>query len=230
MGRSCWLAAPAMAQDYRARVQGQITDESRGALPGVTVTLLNEATGVVVRSRHRRRRALPVRLRRSGQLQRHRGAAGLPRGRAEGGARAAARRRHRRSADGAGDGRRDHHGAGIVAAGAVQFEQLGPDARTRSSSTRCRLADATRTTWRTSIRRSSTRPGRRRRRTGRTTTPTPTTTTPAAAPAAPTPSCSTASRSARATRRPTRRRWTRSRKSPSPRAASTPRTATASAA
>jgi hypothetical protein len=35
-----------MAQDYRARVQGQITDESRGALPGATVTLLNEATGV----------------------------------------------------------------------------------------------------------------------------------------------------------------------------------------
>src|SRR4029453_2662913 len=28
------------------KVQGQITDESRGALPGVTVTLANEATGV----------------------------------------------------------------------------------------------------------------------------------------------------------------------------------------
>ncbi len=46
VGAVLGLAAPAMAQDYRARVQGQITDESRGALPGVTVTLLNEATGV----------------------------------------------------------------------------------------------------------------------------------------------------------------------------------------
>src|SRR6187431_3548805 len=46
VGAVVWLAAPAMAQDYRARVQGQITDESRGALPGVTVTLANEATGV----------------------------------------------------------------------------------------------------------------------------------------------------------------------------------------
>src|SRR5215510_10241350 len=41
-----WLAAPVNAQDYRARVQGQIVDESKGALPGVTVTMLNEATGV----------------------------------------------------------------------------------------------------------------------------------------------------------------------------------------
>jgi hypothetical protein len=43
-----WLVVPAMAQDYRARVQGQIVDESRGALPGVTVRLLNDATGVAV--------------------------------------------------------------------------------------------------------------------------------------------------------------------------------------
>ena len=35
VGAVVWLATPAMAQDYRARVQGQITDESRGALPGV---------------------------------------------------------------------------------------------------------------------------------------------------------------------------------------------------
>ena len=34
VGAVVWLAAPAMAQDYRARVQGQVTDESRGALPG----------------------------------------------------------------------------------------------------------------------------------------------------------------------------------------------------
>ena len=43
-----WLVAPVMAQDYRARVQGQIVDESRGALPGVTVRLQNDATGVAV--------------------------------------------------------------------------------------------------------------------------------------------------------------------------------------
>ena len=46
VGAVVWLAAPAMAQDYRARVQGQITDESHGVLPGVTVTLRNDATGV----------------------------------------------------------------------------------------------------------------------------------------------------------------------------------------
>ena len=80
-------------------------------------------------TRHRRRRALSVRLRRSGQLHHHRGAAGIPRGAQQSRARAAARRRHRRSGDGAGGGRRDHHGAGLVAAGAVQFEQLGHDAR-----------------------------------------------------------------------------------------------------
>ena len=41
----CLLALvvmPASAQDYRARVQGVVTDETQGAMPGVTVTLLNE--------------------------------------------------------------------------------------------------------------------------------------------------------------------------------------------
>jgi hypothetical protein len=38
--------APAHAQDYRARVQGQVTDSSAAALPGVLVKLTNEATGV----------------------------------------------------------------------------------------------------------------------------------------------------------------------------------------
>jgi hypothetical protein len=37
---------PAHAQDYRARVQGTIVDSSQGALPGVAVRLINEATGV----------------------------------------------------------------------------------------------------------------------------------------------------------------------------------------
>lgn len=42
------LLAPlvAHAQDYRGRLQGLVTDASQGALPGVTVTLTNDATGV----------------------------------------------------------------------------------------------------------------------------------------------------------------------------------------
>ncbi|MCX6544594.1 MAG: TonB-dependent receptor [Acidobacteria bacterium] len=39
------LASPASAQDYRARVQGSVQDESQAALPGATVTLVNDATG-----------------------------------------------------------------------------------------------------------------------------------------------------------------------------------------
>ena len=39
------LAPAAMAQDYRARVQGSVVDTSQAALPGVTVELINEATG-----------------------------------------------------------------------------------------------------------------------------------------------------------------------------------------
>ena len=73
-----------------------------------------------------------------------------------------------------------------------------------SSSTRCRSAAATRTTWPRSTRRITVSPADATR-TGRTTTPTPTTTTRAAARAAPTTCCSTACRSAPATRRPTRR-------------------------
>jgi len=42
------LATPASAQDYRGRVQGSVGDTSEGALPGVTVTLVNDATGVAV--------------------------------------------------------------------------------------------------------------------------------------------------------------------------------------
>lgn len=36
----------ALAQDYRARVQGSVTDESKGVMPGVAVNLINVATGV----------------------------------------------------------------------------------------------------------------------------------------------------------------------------------------
>lgn len=47
-----WLgASPAGAQDYRARVQGSVVDESQAGLPGVTVTLSNTATGVTVERR-----------------------------------------------------------------------------------------------------------------------------------------------------------------------------------
>ncbi len=42
------LPTTAPAQDYRARVQGSVADESGGALPGATVTLRNDATGVAV--------------------------------------------------------------------------------------------------------------------------------------------------------------------------------------
>ncbi|HYU79829.1 MAG TPA: TonB-dependent receptor, partial [Vicinamibacterales bacterium] len=42
------FGSPAVAQDYRARVQGSVLDESKGVLPGVSVTLRNDATGVAV--------------------------------------------------------------------------------------------------------------------------------------------------------------------------------------
>lgn len=50
IGVALVLAAawPAGAQDYRARVQGTVVDTSQAVLPGATVTLLNEATGVAV--------------------------------------------------------------------------------------------------------------------------------------------------------------------------------------
>lgn len=42
------LASSAGAQDYRGRVQGSVQDTSTGALPGVTVTLINIATAVSI--------------------------------------------------------------------------------------------------------------------------------------------------------------------------------------
>jgi hypothetical protein len=41
-----FLALPAVAQDYRGRVQGTVADETQALVPGVTVTLRNDATGV----------------------------------------------------------------------------------------------------------------------------------------------------------------------------------------
>src|ERR1700683_3520241 len=41
-------ASVAMAQDYRGRVEGVVTDQSKAVIPGATVTLLNVKTGVRV--------------------------------------------------------------------------------------------------------------------------------------------------------------------------------------
>jgi hypothetical protein len=48
IGQLAWLASTASAQDYRGRVQGAVADSSGGVLPGVTVMLTNDATGVAV--------------------------------------------------------------------------------------------------------------------------------------------------------------------------------------
>lgn len=42
------LAVPVLAQDSRGRVQGNIVDTSGGVLPGVSVVLQNDATGIAV--------------------------------------------------------------------------------------------------------------------------------------------------------------------------------------
>jgi Carboxypeptidase regulatory-like domain/TonB dependent receptor-like, beta-barrel len=47
-GAAMLVATPALGQEYRGRVQGSLTDQSRLVLPGVQVTLLNDATGVAV--------------------------------------------------------------------------------------------------------------------------------------------------------------------------------------
>lgn len=48
VGQLSIMAASAVAQDYRGRVQGTVVDQSDAALPGATVALTNDATGVVV--------------------------------------------------------------------------------------------------------------------------------------------------------------------------------------
>ena len=48
VGQLMLFAPGATAQDYRGRVQGSVLDSTQGALPGTTVTLMNDATGVAV--------------------------------------------------------------------------------------------------------------------------------------------------------------------------------------
>ena len=42
----CLLACSCLAQKYRARIEGLVTDPSQSAVPDATVTLLNTKTGV----------------------------------------------------------------------------------------------------------------------------------------------------------------------------------------
>ena len=42
------FAATGMAQDYRGRIEGLVTDESKAVIAGATVTLLNVNTGIRV--------------------------------------------------------------------------------------------------------------------------------------------------------------------------------------
>src|SRR5262245_36392967 len=46
VGQLLLPASGAGAQDYRGRVQGSVRDSTQGALPGATVTMVNDATGV----------------------------------------------------------------------------------------------------------------------------------------------------------------------------------------
>src|SRR2546430_457595 len=48
VGQLLMFAPGATAQDYRGRVQGSVLDSTQGALPGTTVTMVNDATGVAV--------------------------------------------------------------------------------------------------------------------------------------------------------------------------------------
>ena len=218
------------AQDYRARVQGSVADDSSGALPGATVTLRNDATGVAVDRVTDAEGRYIFDFVEPGHVHRSPPSCRVQAGRAAERARAAARRRHRRPDAGGrrrrGDGRRRSarrsRCSSTPSSSDITLERELIDQVPITGRNPYNLANLDPT--------MSTRRARRAARTGRITTPTPTTTTPAAARAAPTTSCSTACRSAPASRPPTRRRWTRSKRSPSRRTASTPRTATAWAA
>ena len=77
------LALPVFAQDSRGRVQGTIADSTGGVLPGVTVTLRNDATGPRDRPHQRDQRPLRLRPGRPRHLHDHRPSRGLRDGRAE---------------------------------------------------------------------------------------------------------------------------------------------------
>ena len=101
------------AQTGAATITGLVTDETGGALPGVTVTATNQATNVTVRRRLQRGRQLHHHAGAGRHLRRQGGAAGLPDGhdravhargaagrapRLQDGGRAARRRRSRSTA------------------------------------------------------------------------------------------------------------------------------------
>ena len=48
VGHLLLFAPGTAAQDYRGRVQGSILDSTQAGLPGTTVTMVNDATGVAV--------------------------------------------------------------------------------------------------------------------------------------------------------------------------------------
>ena len=227
IGLSLCSASTARAQDYRGRLQGSVTDESKSRAAGGHDHADQRCDRGRRRARHRRRWQIPVRLRRSRHVHDHRRARRIQEAGTEERPRAAARRRHGRSDVVSRRHRRDGHGRSAARQGAVQYEQLrhhaGAAAHRSTADHRPQSVQPGQPGSHDHARRSATR-------TVRTITPTPTTTTQAAAPGARTTCCSTACRSGPATRRPTRRPWTRSRKSRSPRTAWTRRTATASAA
>ena len=181
---SCWLAAPAMAQDYRGRVQGRSrTRAQRRAARRHRHAARTTATGVSSIGVHRRRRALPVRLRRSGQLHRdRRELQGFQIGRAD--RMCACRSAATSPVDlqlGVATVAETHHRAGSSPAGAVQLEQLGSHARAPAGRPGAdqRAAIPYSLAQPRSVDRQ--RDARQPTRTVPTITPTPTTTTPAAA-------------------------------------------------
>ena len=87
------LVVPIGAQDYRARVQGVVTDQSQAAVPGATVALINEATKVSVFKVSDAKGHYLLRFRRTRHLYGDGGADRVQEGRAHRHPRAAARRR-----------------------------------------------------------------------------------------------------------------------------------------
>ena len=221
------LAAPAGAQDYRARVQGTVTDSSQGALPGATVTLLNEATGVAATATSDEQGRYLFDFVEPGMYS---VSASL------GGFKAVelknirVQQRQTLTVD------LPLEVGGVEEKVIVEAPPVTVQFKSGSAEITLerQLIDQAPIAGRNPYNLSNLDPTiscrRTPTRTGRITMPTPTTTTPAAARAAATTCCSTACRSSRATRPHTRQPWTRSKRSRCRRPASTRRTGTRSAA